>query len=386
MKITKVFISALTLSIKISQGVDAATIRGSVKSSEDAVEESYHRDLQDQTLTKQYTNEYLDKSVDMPNTCVLFTAPHSKFFRRGYSNREKARETHTNTLAKRFSETIGGGYIVWNDSAIANSKNKDYKPQQTDPRYWDPNYLPDKQRSWYGWMKFMRQARKNCKAKLSGLHVDLHGMTDATAIRLGEHLIIGTRAMETVKNGGTEANKYHQYDRTKSEKLEAKLKEKLEPTFKELRKKLTLMKYGEKLPLGIGRGKEPQNCGGIKDLPGTDESKKYLQKCEKYLTPGRKGKEKFVGDWQYKSGESWGEGKNTMTRISTEKRLWSTYGEVKQKPFGCAVQVEMSYELRQVLKDNEELSKEMARKIRDAFRETGCRYNDMKTSPTMDVW
>lgn len=266
------------------------------------------RDSRLNTLTNIWTN----LSICSPH--VFYSRPHiRKNSCKNIRTAKKTRETYTNTLAKRFSETIGGGYIVWNDRTIANSKNKD-EPQESDPRHWDPNYLPDNQRAWYGWMKFMHQARKNCNAKFSGLHVDLHGMTDATAIRLGEHLIIGTRAMETVKNGGTSANKYHKHDRKKSEKLEANLKEKLEATFIKLRRKLTLVRNGKKLPLRIARGREPKDCKGIKDLPGaTEDSKKYLQKCEKYFRdyPLSKGKEKFVGDWS--SGGSWGKGKNTMT-------------------------------------------------------------------------
>lgn len=75
-----------------------------------------------------------------------------------------------------------------------------------------------------------------------------------------------------------------------------------------------------------------------------------------------------------------------MTRISTEKRLWSTYRKDDvQKPFGCAVQVEMSEELRKVLNKEKKVAKEMAEKILDAFRATGCKYNNMDTSPTTDV-
>ena len=285
----------------------------------------------------------------MPKTCVLFTAPHSKEFREGHSNRTHSREQYTEDLAKTFAKTIGGGYIVWNKAAIDNA-NTD-KPRKSDPRYWDPNFLPDTRRTWYGWMKYMHEARKNCIAALSGLHVDLHGMGDATAIRLGEHLIIGTRAMETVKNNP------RQYDETKSKKLKANLTKALEATFINLRTKLILKRKGgrSKLPLRIARGKEPG------------------------------GTETFVGDWG-SGGYPFGKGTNSMTRISTEKRLWSTYRKDDvQKPFGCAVQVEMSEELRKVLNKEKKVAKEMAEKILDAFRATGCKYNNMDTSPTTDV-
>merc|ERR1711918_267076 len=77
-------------------------------------------------------------------------------------------------------------------------------------------------------------------------------------------------------------------------------------------------------------------------------------------------KARFVGDWKYKK-------RNTLSRISTEKALWAKYGRKdnskysrgKVKPFGCAVQIEISAQLRALLvRSDNEFAEDIARALK----------------------
>merc|ERR1711988_447956 len=198
----------------------------------------------------------------------------------------------------------------------------------------DPNYLDNENRNRHGWMKYLRQARVSCMKRAlgdrnrRGMHLDIHGMSDATAARLGEHLVIGTKAMETTQNWP------RKYDETKSKKFRDALKRHLNTG-------------GVQLPVRVERGWEPT------------------------------GKARFVGDWKKQ--------RNTLSRISTEKALWAKYGRRdnskysrgKVKPFGCAVQIEMSAQLRALLvRSDNNFAQEIARALKKVYKDAKCSYED----------
>jgi len=194
----------------------------------------------------------------------------------------------------------------------------------------------------------MHIARYNCNSE-RGILVDVHGMSDATAKRLNNHLVLGTRAMETIKNGNRNTRRTrNNYDTTKSIEIRRELQINLRSTFREISRQLTLRKDGRLLPLEIAIGIEPD------------------------------GSEKFVGDWVNVND-------NSLARIATEKYNWRNYEGLPrgyQKPFGCAMQMEMSGELRTFLTkpDNRALAKSMAEGIKKAYNMVKCNYTDYRNS------
>jgi len=96
-------------------------------------------------------------------------------------------------------------------------------------------------------------------------------------------------------------------------------------------------------------------------------------------------KARFVGDWKYKKKGSGAQKKqrNTLSRISTEKALWAKYGRKdnseysrgKVKPFGCAVQIEMSAQLRALLvRSDNNFAEEIARALKKVYKDAKCSY------------
>lgn len=329
-----------------------------------------------------YSNIWLKDNLRMRGTCILFTAPHATKL---IGNRAHKPELNTDNIAIAFSQAINGGFVTWKENTPVSHKN------------WDPNYLPDVERTKHGWMKAMHTARSNCRSS-RGLHIDVHGMGDSTAIRLGQHMVLGTKAMETTVNGGkgkttkglATTRISRQHDEKKSLALRKNLQNRLKSVFVQLQRNpsLTLQKHGSRLPIISDRvkGREPMGCAGIKNVG----VKKYLTDCTKYFqeSPNKKGEPKFTGDWG--AGKKWGEGINSMTRVSTEKRLWATYSGGQTKPFGCAVQMEMSTELRRLLAKEAKqsdggLAGKMAKAIKAAYDDTGCSWRSAD-SATQDLF
>jgi len=261
-----------------------------------------------------------------------------------------------------MANTIGGGYATWRaderDKAYAIWKHDgwtdDKKKRELEKLgNHDPNYLDNENRNRHGWMKYLRQARVSCMKRAlgdrnrRGMHLDIHGMSDATAARLGEHLVIGTKAMETTQNWP------RKYDETKSKKFRDALKRHLNTVLLKIQNynglgRLTIKTQGGlQLPVRVARGWEPT------------------------------GKARFVGDWKKQ--------RNTLSRISTEKALWAKYGRKdnseysrgKVKPFGCAVQIEMSAQLRALLvRSDNNFAQEIARALKKVYKDAKCSYED----------
>jgi len=256
----------------------------------------------------------------------------------------------------------------------------------------DPNYLDNANRmrhGRHGWLKYLRQARVSCMERAlgdrnkRGMHLDIHGMSDATAARIGEHLVIGTKAMETTRNWPRE------YDESKSELFRDALTAALKPVLDDIQTyrqgekgkgKLTIKTQGGfQLPVRVAQGWEPTSCKHV--------MKQYKDACLAVKDKGglsklnQKKKARFVGDWRYKQ-------RNTLSRISTEKALWAKYGtgngkygKGKVKPFGCAVQIEMSAQLRALLaRSDNKFAKRIARALKLVYKKAKCSYEDGSVS------
>lgn len=169
------------------------------------------------------------------------------------------------------------------------------------------------------------------------MHVDVHGMGKVYTKKIGQHFVIGTRAMETTQNTP------RVYDAGRSLKFRKALATHLNKDLKELCQKgkvKTKKSTGELAECKVAIGYENGKSIGYR----------YKRSEQKSL--------RFVGDWRHKrkgtkngkfSGrEEW---RNTLSRLSTERALWNTYRESKgaYRPFGCAVQVELSPEFRALL-------------------------------------
>jgi hypothetical protein len=341
-----------------------------------------------------YSNPKIARATTT-KTCIYFTAPHSIYINNG---RYKTEETYTDDIARAFSKTIGGGYATWNNEEKIEAKRlaKKYGKGRSNKRLEamgnaDPNYLLNSQRMKHGWMKYLREARRSCTERSAGntrgMHLDMHGMSDATAARIGEHLVIGTRAMETTQNAP------RKYAKSKSLAFRNALKTNLTDVLTDIqnfngRNKLTIKaKRGssKKLPVRIALGKEPMTCNNIASTAHRDACRNATtwrdgKKPTVVLsTDANNLREKFVGDWTEKA-DSLRRMRNTLTRISTEKALWNKYGsgsdKGKVKPFGCAVQIEMSMQLRKLLADTKgnNLGKRFAKALKAVYKEARCSH------------
>merc|ERR1740138_1065033 len=115
-------------------------------------------------------------------------------------------------------------------------------------------------------MKYLRQARVSCMKRAlgdrnrRGMHLDIHGMSDATAPRIGEHLVIGTKAMETTQNWP------RKYDETKSKKFRDALKRHLKTVLLKIQNynglgRLTIKTQGGvQLPVRAVRAGSPRHA------------------------------------------------------------------------------------------------------------------------------
>lgn len=343
-----------------------------------------------------YSNSKIDRLKNArgetitSNTCIFFTAPHSIYLNNG---RYKDAEGYTDKLVRAFSATTGGGYATWKDSekikakklALKHGKDVDNMPLRAMGNV-DPNYLDNRSRMKHGWLKYLREARRSCTNRspgnTRGMHVDVHGMTDATAARIGEHLVIGTRAMETTRNVPRE------HDPSKSSKFRRALETHLKDVLDAIQRsgKLTIKaKRGSSklLPVRVKPGYEPTTCDNIASKAHRDVCNKGRRSGKITLSrPGQAKREKFVGDWGVMRGKL----RNTLSRVSTEKALWSRYGKDADKgavkPFGCAVQIEMSLQLRKLLADtaNNDFGEKFANALKKVYREARCSHASEKYS------
>jgi hypothetical protein len=338
------------------------------------------------------------------STCIFFTAPHSIYIN---AERFKKAETNTDKIVKTMASHSGGGYATWRaderDEADAIWKHDgwtdDKKKRELEKLgNHDPNYLDNENRNRHGWMKYLRQARVSCMKRAlgdrnrRGMHLDIHGMSDATAARIGEHLVIGTKAMETTQNWP------RKYDETKSKKFRDALKRHLKTVLLKIQNynglgRLTIKTQGGvQLPVRAVRGWEPTTCDHIMPcttcktksngawIPDPNQHKAacdVMKKKDKLSERNQAKKARFVGDWKKQ--------RNTLSRISTEKALWAKYGRKdnseysrgKVKPFGCAVQIEMSAQLRALLvRSDNNFAKEIARALKKVYKDAKCSYED----------
>lgn len=333
-----------------------------------------------------YSNPKIDQTKTS-KTCIFFTGPHSIYLNNAAAlGRYKAAEADTDDIARAMAKTIGGGYATWKNNekkkarqvALDHGKNKGNK-QLENMNNQDPNYMLDRNRMKHGWMKYLREARRSCTNRspgnTRGMHLDMHGMTDATAARIGEHLVIGTRAMETTQNAP------RAYNTAKSLSFRNALKKHLNGLLNEIEKSemLTIkMKGGKKLPLRIARGWEPTTCNSIVATGHRSKCKKDVKNGVVTLSTRKKRREKFVGDWSKK--DALGRLRSTLSRVSTEKMLWSKYGTGSDKgtvkPFGCAVQIEMSGQLRKLLANTtgNDYGKRFAEQLKKVYDEARCSH------------
>merc|ERR1719162_367255 len=214
----------------------------------------------ERSLLSVYDNKYLDTFTDdRMKQCLVFTAPHTLYLNdESRGGRRKKPEIYTDLLAKDMAQFVDGGYITWKKSE-RDAARKKFEAKQSNTKLcgvtgksqgkckkaWaalnngrdpteinrDVNYLTNSERKHFGFMKALHRAKRRC-AKLStgksvpqlsvgGLHVDVHGMSDKTAEEIGQHFVIGTRAMETIDN------KRRHYDKRKSLKFRKAMAAKL---------------------------------------------------------------------------------------------------------------------------------------------------------------
>jgi len=346
-----------------SSSVQATTnsnLRGSTTTGPSADDSlSYPSAPAEETLSRtlqSYSNAKLDTDLSMRRTCVFFTAPHSMYLN-DISNggRYKQAESYTDDIARAMARKIGGGYATWKNDEKTDAKRRNDQGRALDKNNRDPNFLGDKERTKYGWMKAIHEAKRNCRGtstrKPGGLHVDVHGMSESSAKMFGQHFIVGFRAMETQTNG---KDGPRTYKKGSSLKFRQNLAARLKPVLAEICPNLSRVD-GRRLGCKVAIGYKEGSTG-------------YSYKSG--------NTERFVGDWNSrgwkKERENQNKSRNTMTRLSTEKRLWKTYRSGSHQPFGCAVQVEMSPSMRKFLKNNPRYSEKLAEKFKLAFRDTGC--------------
>merc|ERR1712072_1205589 len=141
---------------------------------------------------------------------------------------------------------------------------------------------------------------------------------------------------------------------------------------------------GVQLPVRVARGWEPttcdhvmpcrtcktkRNCAWIPDPNQHKAACDVMKKKDKLSERNQAKKARFVGDWKKQ--------RNTLSRISTEKALWAKYGRGKVKPFGCAVQIEMSAQLRALLaRSDNDFAEDIARALKKVYKDAKCSYED----------
>jgi len=371
-------------------------------------------DFERSLLSVYENNRLVTKTDKRMKQCVVFTAPHNLFLNDEITGgRRKKPEIHTDQLAKDLAKEIHGGYITWKreerDAAAKKFIAKQPKPwlcgvkgtpagnckkawaalnsgrstvSNRDGNYLnrDVNYLKDSERTHFGFMRALHTAKRRCSSategksvplsSVGGLHVDVHGMSDNTAGQVGQHFVIGTRAMETTINSKRQPQSGVGYKSTRSLKLRKAMAENLNGVLGQICNKLS-HKFGTKTvkkKLGSNKGR-PAEC---KVAIGYDNGKStgwaYKSSEKSHL--------KFLGDW----GKQKGEFRNSLSRISTEKALWRSYRRGAAKPFGCAVQVELSTQFRTLLYNRDgsktEVGKEfvpqLARGFAKALKKAGC--------------
>merc|ERR1719424_1118212 len=347
----------------------------------------------ERSLLSVYDNEYLNTFTDdRMKQCLVFTAPHTLYLNdESRGGRRKKPEIYTDLLAKDMAQFVGGGYITWKKSD-RDAARKKFEAKQSNTKLcrvkgksrgkckkaWaalnngrdpteinrDVNYLTDSERKHFGFMKSLHRAKRSCakistgksvpQMRVGGLHVDVHGMSDATAKKIGQHFVIGTRAMET-RSFPSDIKKREPksgvgYNQKKSLKFRKAMANKLNGVLKDICNKGQLTSSG-KCTVAIGYDN------------GISTGWAYKPGEHKHL--------KFLGDWGKR---------NTLSRISTEEALWGEYNRNnKAKPFGCAVQVELSAKFRKALYDKNgktALGKiyvpKLARGFAEALKEAGC--------------
>jgi len=349
-----------------------------------------------------YDNKHLQTQTDSRmKQCLVFTAPHTLLLNdETLGGRRKKPEIYTDLLAKDLANEINGGYITWKKSE-RNAVDKKFRAKSTvkdcgvkgkyrnkacknawaainkdgattrrpDEINRDVNYLTNSERTHFGFMKALHRAKRRC-AKLStgksvpqlsvgGLHVDVHGMSDKTAEEIGQHFVIGTRAMETIDNKRRKPKSGIGYDKRKSLKFRKAMAAKLNGVLKDIcNDRRFSSKFAAKCTVAIGYDN------------GISTGYSYKKGEQDHL--------KFVGDW---GKPRKGELRNTLSRISTEEALWDDYNSRdRAKPFGCAVQVELSTQFRRSLynKDGSKTAlgskfvPKLARGFAGALKAAGC--------------
>ena len=129
---------------------------------------------------------------------IVFTAPHTLALLRDNSP-QHAREDYTGTLARRFANLCGGGYVTWTEE----ERRRVQALPAADASNRDPNFLTNDELSDSVWFHALLRQRERFVPMVFGndppgamnacLHVDVHGMRDPPAHPVD--LMVGSAAM-----------------------------------------------------------------------------------------------------------------------------------------------------------------------------------------------
>jgi len=290
--------------------------------------------LRDDRLEQNRPEDFTGKYAD----CFFFSAPHAIALERDGDKAHK-REFNTPEIVKSFAKTLKGGFVTWSKQELQRINKIGFQNnlsprQRMDPSNRDPNYQRNSEMKGSPWLKALEVARSKCgtgtRLEDTGLHVDVHGMSDEH----GADLIIGTKAMLRPDR----KYKATQDIKQREKNLEMNLYRFLEPVLKGVR--------------GTRKNGKPIRAFQKKIL---FFNQKVKRGTAKKLVPGFSG------------GVAGGD-HNTLTMVSTNKSLFTG----RRSRFGMAIQMEMSTNLRSQLANDAELAKRFAIAIREAYRSTAA--------------